>query len=151
MLTPFTHGLSLAWADGGLSKAGFHALDRLQAALALSDDARAREEAAFEANLASPESAGIGAGATLTLAFAEACERLSSGDLRAHAHAMAATALRAGLTREGWQAGLVWFEGWGCGDAWAEGCWHEGEGANAQPLDSVPEAAAPLADTLALI
>ena len=151
--SPFEHGLALAWFDGKISREGVLALGELQASLSLSDSERAAIEESFESALEqSNDGEGCGAGVeelkewTASVStFTEVANDVSSSLARR----LGATALRAGLTREGWTMGRSWFAQYGLEESFAKGCWMEG--GVAPPIDAVPVALAPIANSLGLV
>ena len=65
------------------------------------------------------------------------------------ARKLGATALRAGITRDGWKNASLWMEQLGLGASFAEGCWMVGGPVPA--LTAVPLALAPAAKSLNLL
>lgn len=148
---PFAHALALAWADDRLTATEFRQLDALQDALELSDADRAGIESAYESAL-SDGRAPLGECAESLVEWIDAVRALTSvhGDISSGlARRLGATALRAGLTRDGWRDAHAWMESLGLGQPFAEGAWMVGGVAPA--LQAVPLALAPAAAMLNLL
>ncbi len=151
--TPFEHGLALAWSDGKISREGVLALDGLQDSLSLSDSERAAIEESFESELEPTDGVeGCGAGVDALVEWTASVSTFTvvANDVSSSlARRLGATALRAGLTREGWTMGQSWFAQYGLDESFAKGCWMEG--GVAPPIDAVPVALAPVATSLGLV
>ena len=148
---PFSHALSLAWADDRLTANEFRQLDALQAALELSDAARGEIETAYEVAL-SEGTATLGEDAASLVEWIDAVRALTGvhSDISSGlARRLGATALRAGLTRDGWKHAHIWMVSLGLGTPFAEGAWMVGS--LAPPLGAVPLALAPAAAMLGLL
>ena len=149
--TPFAHGLALAWADDRFTVTEFQQLDALQNALNLNDDERAKIESRYEEMLTDGTAPRGETSASLVewidsvRALASASEEVSANLARK----LGATALRVGITREGWKNASIWMEQLGLNASFAEGCWMEG--GVAAPLQAVPLALAPAAGMLRLV
>ncbi|MEE2811867.1 MAG: hypothetical protein VX627_02420 [Candidatus Thermoplasmatota archaeon] len=148
---PFTYALALAWADDRLTATEFHQLDALQDALGLSNSERAVYEQAYENSLENG-TATKGDDPASLVEWIDAIRALASADEETStnlARSLGATALRAGITREGWAKASAWMGHLGLGAPFAEGCWMEG--GVASPLQAVPLALAPAAGMLGLL
>jgi hypothetical protein len=149
--TAFAHGLALAWADERMTANEFYQLDVLQEALGLSDSERAIIESEYE-GLLSEGKARLGDSPTSLAKWIDSVRALSNAhqDISSGlARRLGATALRAGITRHGWQGASVWMEQLGLIAPFAEGCWMEG--GVAPPLKAIPLAFAPAAKMLDLL
>lgn len=149
--TPFEHALALAWFDDRMTTTEFRQLDALQTSLNLSDSERASIEADYENRLAEG-TAPRGKDANSLAQWIDAVRALSNvhDDVSSVlARRLGGTALRTGLTREGWKAANEWLEQLGLDQPFAEGCWLVGGPVPA--LSAVPLALAPVADSLGLL
>ena len=149
--TPFEHALALAWFDNRMTTTEFRQLDALQTSLNLSDSERASIETDYENRLAEG-TAPQGEDANSLAQWIDAVRALSNvhDDVsNVLARRLGATALRTGLTREGWKAANDWLEQLGLAQPFAEGCWLVGGPVPA--LSAVPLALAPVADSLGLL
>ncbi|MDP7329372.1 MAG: hypothetical protein QF612_05980 [Candidatus Thalassarchaeaceae archaeon] len=149
--TPFEHALALAWFDDRMTTTEFRQLDALQTSLNLSDSERASIEADYEKRLAEG-TAPRGNDANSLAQWIDAVRALSNvhEDVSSVlARRLGGTALRTGLTRDGWKAANDWLEQLGLTQPFAEGCWLVGGPVPA--LSAVPLALAPVADSLGLL
>ncbi|HJM67667.1 MAG TPA: hypothetical protein QF716_02170 [Candidatus Thalassarchaeaceae archaeon] len=149
--TPFEHALALAWFDDRMTTTEFRQLDALQTSLNLSDSERASIEADYENRLAEG-TAPRGKDANSLAQWIDAVRALSNvhEDVSSVlARRLGGTALRTGLTRDGWKAANDWLEQLGLTQPFAEGCWLVGGPVPA--LSAVPLALAPVADSLGLL
>ena len=149
--TPFEHALALAWFDDRLTATEFRQLDTLQHSLSLSDSDRASIEAEYEARL-SEGTAPRGNDANSLAQWIDAVRALSDvhDDVsNVLARRLGSTALRTGLTRDGWKAANDWMDQLGLTQPFAEGCWLVGGPVPA--LNAVPLALAPVAKSLSLL
>ena len=149
--TPFAHGLALAWADDRFTKTEFKQLDALQEALNIPDNERAEIEELYEEKLTEGVALRGESSASL-VEWIDSVRALSSADAGVSAELarkLGATALRAGITREGWKNASLWMKQLGLGASFAEGCWMEG--GVVPPLQAVPLALAPAAKFLSLL
>jgi hypothetical protein len=149
--TPFEHALALAWFDDRMTTTEFRQLDALQTSLNLSDSERASIEADYEKRLAEG-TAPRGKDANSLAQWIDAVRALSNvhEDVSSVlARRLGGTALRTGLTRDGWKAANDWLEQLGLTQPFAEGCWLVGGPVPA--LSAVPLALAPVADSLGLL
>ena len=149
--TPFEHALALAWFDNRLTATEFHQLDTLQTSLGISDEERASIEADYENRLV--EGTALRGNEANSLAeWIDAVRALTGvhDDVsRVLARRLGSTALRTGLTRDGWKSANTWMEQLGLGQPFAEGCWLVGGPVPA--LNAVPLALAPAAGALGLL
>ena len=149
--TPFAHGLALAWADDRYTANEFRQLDALQDALNLTDKKRAEIEARYEEMLADG-TAPRGEDSESLVEWIDSVRALSSAEegISANlARKLGATALRAGITRNGWMSASIWMEQLGLNASFAEGCWMEGGVVHS--TEAVPLALAPAAGMLGLL
>ncbi len=149
--TPFAHGLALAWADDRFTATEFRQLDALQDALNLSDEGRSNIEGQYE-DMLSEGTAPRGETSASLVEWIDSIRALSNaneGVSSELARKLGATALRAGITRDGWKNASLWMEQLGLGASFAEGCWMEG--GVVPPLQAVPLALAPAAGMLGLV
>ena len=149
--TPFEHALALAWFDDRLTTTEFHQLDALQISLNLSDSDRASIEADYEARLVEG-TAPRGKDANSLAQWIDAVRALSDvhDDVsNVLARRLGSTALRTGLTRDGWKTASDWLDQLGLAQPFAEGCWLVGGPVPA--LNAVPLALAPAANSLGLL
>ncbi|MBJ83998.1 MAG: hypothetical protein CMB52_00555 [Euryarchaeota archaeon] len=148
---PFYHALALAWADGIMTATEFAQLDALQAALGLSDSARAEIESKYEDALVAG-TAPKGESAKSLVEWIDAVRALKSvhPDISSGlARRLGATALRAGIHPCGYIIAYDWMTHLGLDRPFAEGAWMVGGVAPA--LNAVPLALAPVAHTLNLL
>ena len=148
---PFYHALALAWADDIMTATEFAQLDALQAALGLSDSARAEIESKYEESLVAG-TAPKGEKAESLVEWIDAVRALKSvhSDISSGlARRLGATALRAGIHPCGYIVAYDWMTHLGLDRPFAEGAWMVGGAAPA--LDAVPLALAPVAHTLNLL
>ena len=148
---PFYHALALAWADGIMTATEFAQLDALQAALDLSDSARAEIESKYEDALVAG-TAPKGESAKSLVEWIDAVRALKSvhPDISSGlARRLGATALRAGIHPCGYIIAYDWMTHLGLDRPFAEGAWMVGGVAPA--LNAVPLALAPVAHTLNLL
>ena len=149
--TPFEHALALAWFDDRLTTTEFRQLDILQNSLNLSDSERANIEADYENRLIEG-TAPRGKDANSLAQWIDAVRALADvhDDVsNVLARRLGGTALRTGITRDGWKAANTWLEQLGLAQPFAEGCWFVG--GLVPPLSTVPLALAPAADSLRLL
>jgi len=149
--TPFEHALALAWFDDRLTTTEFRQLDILQDSLNLSDSERANIEANYENRLVEG-TALRGKDANSLAKWIDAVRALADvhDDVsNVLARRLGGTALRTGITRDGWKAADTWLEQLGLAQPFAEGCWFVG--GLVPPLSTVPLALAPAADSLGLL
>ena len=149
--TPFEHALALAWFDDRLTTTEFRQLDILQDSLNLSDSERANIEANYENRLVEG-TALRGKDANSLAKWIDAVRALADvhDDVsNVLARRLGGTALRTGITRDGWKAADTWLEQLGLAQPFAEGCWFVG--GIVSPLSTVPLALAPAADSLGLL
>ena len=149
--TPFEHALALAWFDDRLTTTEFRQLDTLQTSLNLTDSERAKIEMNYEGRLAEG-TAPRGKDANSLAQWIDAVRALSDvhDDVsNVLARRLGSTALRTGLTRDGWKAASDWLEQLGLAQPFAEGCWLVGGPVPA--LNAVPLALAPAAKSLSLL
>ena len=107
---PFYHALALAWADGIMTATEFAQLDALQAALGLSDSARAEIESKYEDALVAG-TAPKGESAKSLVEWIDAVRALKSvhPDISSGlARRLGATALRAGIHPCGYIIAYDW-------------------------------------------
>jgi len=149
--TPFEHALALAWHDGKLTATEFHQLDALQDSLKLTDEERAIIETDYENRLVEG-TASRGEDANSLAQWIDAIramtavhEDISSGLARR----LGGTALRTGITQNGWKSANIWMAQLGLAQPFAEGCWMVGGPVPA--LSAVPLALAPAAQALDLL
>ena len=148
---PFYHALALAWADGIMTATEFAQLDALQAALSLSDSARAEIESKYEDALVAG-TAPKGESAKSLVEWIDAVRALKSvhPDISSGlARRLGATALRAGIHPCGYIIAYDWMTHLGLDRPFAEGAWMVGGVAPA--IKAVPLALAPVAHTLNLL
>ncbi len=148
---PFYHALALAWADGIMTATEFAQLDALQAALGLSDSARAEIESKYEDALVAG-TAPKGESAKSLVEWIDAVRALKSvhPDISSGlARRLGATALRAGIHPCGYIIAYDWMTHLGLDRPFAEGAWMVGGVAPA--IKAVPLALAPVAHTLNLL
>ena len=148
---PFYHALALAWADDIMTATEFAQLDALQAALGLSDSARAEIESKYEESLVAG-TAPKGEKAESLVEWIDAVRALKSvhSDISSGlARRLGATALRAGIHPCGYIVAYDWMTHLGLDRPFAEGAWMVGGAAPA--LNAVPLALAPVAHTLNLL
>ncbi len=148
---PFYHALALAWADDIMTATEFAQLDALQAALGLSDSARAEIESKYEEALVAG-TAPKGENAESLVEWIDAVRALKSvhPDISSGlARRLGATALRAGIHPCGYIVAYDWMTHLGLDRPFAEGAWMVGGVAPA--LNAVPLALAPVAHTLNLL
>ena len=148
---PFYHALALAWADDIMTATEFAQLDALQAALGLSDSARAEIESKYEESLVAG-TAPKGEKAESLVEWIDAVRALKSvhSDISSGlARRLGATALRAGIHPCGYIVAYDWMTHLGLDRPFAEGAWMVGGVAPA--LNAVPLALAPVAHTLNLL
>ena len=148
---PFYHALALAWADGIMTATEFAQLDALQAALDLSDSARAEIESKYEDALVAG-TAPKGESAKSLVEWIDAVRALKSvhPDISSGlARRLGATALRAGIHPCGYIIAYDWMTHLGLDRPFAEGAWMVGGVAPA--IKAVPLALAPVAHTLNLL
>ncbi len=148
---PFYHALALAWADGIMTATEFAQLDALQAALGLSDSARAEIESKYEEALVAG-TAPKGESAKSLVEWIDAVRALKSvhPDISSGlARRLGATALRAGIHPCGYIIAYDWMTHLGLDRPFAEGAWMVGGVAPA--IKAVPLALAPVAHTLNLL
>ena len=149
--TPFEHALALAWYDEQLTATEFRQLDALQESLKLTDAERAMIEADYEIRLV--EGTAFRGGEANSLAkWIDAVRAIVAvdGDISSNlARRLGGTALRTGITREGWKSASAWMNQLGLGEPFAEGCWMVGGPVPA--LTAIPLALAPAAKSLNLL
>ena len=148
---PFYHALALAWADDIMTATEFAQLDALQAALGLSDSARAEIESKYEESLVAG-TAPKGEKAESLVEWIDAVRALKSvhSDISSGlARRLGATALRAGIHPCGYIVAYDWMTHLGLDRPFGEGAWMVGGAAPA--LNAVPLALAPVAHTLNLL
>jgi hypothetical protein len=149
--TPFEHALALAWYDDKLTATEFRQLDTLQESLKLTDANRAIIEADYESRLV--EGTAIRSGEANSLAkWIDAVRAMVSvgEDISSNlARRLGGTALRTGITKNGWKSANAWMEQLGLSRPFAEGCWMVGGPVPA--LTAVPLALAPAARALDLL
>ena len=148
---PFYHALALAWADGIMPATEFAQLDALQAALDLSDSARAEIESKYEDALVAG-TAPKGESSKSLVEWIDAVRALKSvhPDISSGlARRLGATALRAGIHPCGYIIAYDWMTHLGLDRPFAEGAWMVGGVAPA--IKAVPLALAPVAHTLNLL
>ncbi len=150
---PFRYALGLGWSDGAFCSTAFHALDRLQKSIELSDVSRAMIESEFELNILEIVDIelrewGNGGGVEELQVWVEAVVALLANRVNAEAtaRALGAAYMAKGLTRQSWHDSSNWMAALQLGRAFAEGCWAEGEVIEA--LVTVPAALAPVASLL---
>ena len=149
--TPFEHALALAWFDDRLTTTEFRQLDTLQTSLNLSDLERANIETDYENRLVE----GIaprGKDANSLAQWIDAVRALTDvhNDVsNVLARRLGGTALRTGVTQDGWKTANIWMTQLGLARPFAEGCWMVGGPVPA--LSAVPLALAPAAKSLSLL
>ena len=149
--TPFEHALALAWYDGKLTSTEFRQLDTLQDSLGLTDGERAILETDYENRLIEG-TASRGKDANSLAQWIDAIramigvhEDISSGLARR----LGGTALRTGITQNGWKSANIWMTQLGLARPFAEGCWLVG--GPTPVLSAIPLALAPAAQALGLL
>ncbi|MDE0708406.1 MAG: hypothetical protein OSB33_05605 [Candidatus Poseidoniales archaeon] len=149
--TPFEHALALAWYDDRLTATEFRQLDTLQGSLKLTDGERASIEADYETRLVEgtaprgSEANSLAKWIDAVRAMVTAHDDISSGLARR----LGGTALRTGITQDGWKSANAWMNQLGLSRPFAEGCWMVGGPVPA--LGAVPLALAPAAQALNLL
>ena len=149
--TPFEHALALAWFDDRLTTTEFRQLDTLQTSLNLSDLERANIETDYENRLVEG-TAPRGKDANSLAQWIDAVRALTDvhNDVsNVLARRLGGTALRTGVSRDGWKAANIWLEQLGLSRPFSEGCWLVG--GPVPSLSAVPLALAPAADSLGLL
>ena len=149
--TPFEHALALAWTDGVMTAMEFRHLDTLQQALGISDQERSLIEENYENKLVEG-TAKVGTDRDSLAKWIDAIRALTAvhPDISSGlARRLGGTALRAGLTQAGWKLGYTWMDQLGLAKPFAEGCWMVG--GPLPPLNAVPLALAPVANSLSLL
>ena len=149
--TPFEHALALAWFDDRLTTTEFRQLDTLQISLNLSDSERANIETDYENRLVEG-TAPRGKDANSLAQWIDAVRALTDvhNDVsNVLARRLGGTALRTGVTQDGWKTANIWMTQLGLARPFAEGCWMVGGPVPA--LSAVPLALAPAAKSLSLL
>ena len=149
--TPFEHALALAWFDDRLTTTEFRQLDTLQTSLNLSDLERANIETDYENRLVEG-TAPRGKDANSLAQWIDAVRALTDvhNDVsNVLARRLGGTALRTGVTQDGWKVANIWMTQLGLARPFAEGCWMVGGPVPA--LSAVPLALAPAAQALSLL
>ena len=148
--TPFEHALALAWHDDKLTTTEFRQLDTLQESLQLSDSQRSSIEADYESRLVEG-TAPRGKDANSLAQWIDAIRAITAAEedvSNGLARRLGGTALRTGITKNGWMSANLWMEQLGLARPFAEGCWMVGGPVPA--LSAVPLALAPVAESLSL-